>query len=100
MTLDLATLAAILAMASMTLLTRLAGLAVLRFATLSPRIRRILDAIPPAVMAAVVTPTALATGPAESIACAVTAVAALRLPMLAAAASGVVTVAVLRSLGL
>lgn len=100
MSLDLATLAAILAMAAATILTRLAGLLVLRFASLSPRARLILDAIPPAVLAAVVTPTALATGSAETIACAVTALTALRLPMLAAATIGVVCVAILRSAGL
>lgn len=48
---------------------------------------------------AVVTPTALATGIAESIACAVTALAAFRLPMLAAVALGVATVAALRFMG-
>lgn len=100
MSLDLATLGAILAMAGATVMTRLAGLVVLKFATLTPRVRRMLDAIPPAVMVAVVTPTALATGLAESLACAVTAVAALRLPMLAAATAGVVTVALLRLAGL
>ena len=100
MSLDLATLGAILAMAGATVMTRLAGLAVLKFAALTPRARRMLDAIPPAVMVAVVTPTALATGPAESLAGAVTAVAALRLPMLAAATAGVVAVALLRLAGL
>lgn len=100
MSLDLATLAAILAMAGATAMTRLAGLVVLKFATLTPRARRMLDAIPPAVMVAVVTPTALATGPAESLACAVTALAALRLPMLAAATAGVATVALMRLAGL
>lgn len=100
MSLDLATLGAILAMAGATVMTRLAGLVVLKFAALTPRARRMLDAIPPAVMVAVVTPTALATGPSESLACAVTAVAALRLPMLAAATAGVVAVALLRLAGL
>jgi len=100
MSLDFSTLAAILAMAVATIATRLAGLLVLRFTVLSPRTRLILDAIPPAVLAAVVTPTALATGLAETIACVVTALAALRLPMLAAAAIGVVAVAILRHAGL
>lgn len=100
MSLNLATLLAILAMATATVLTRLAGLVVLKFTTLSARARRILDAIPPAVMVAVVTPAALATGLAESIACAVTALAALRLPLLAAATAGVATVAFLRLAGL
>jgi len=52
------------------------------------------------VLMAVVAPTALTTGLAETVACAVTALAALRLPMLAAAGLGVVTVAVMRAMGL
>lgn len=100
MTLDLATLAAILAMAGATVLTRLGGLVVLRFVTLQPRTRKALDAIPPAVLAAVVTPTAFSTGVAETLACVVTAIAAMRLPMLSAAGLGVFTVALLRGLGL
>ncbi|HLP68552.1 MAG TPA: AzlD family protein, partial [Rhizobium sp.] len=42
----------------------------------------------------------LATGPAETIAAAVTAIAALRLPLLAATALGVAAVAMLRAMGL
>ena len=99
MSLDLSTLAAILAMAAATILTRISGLVLLRYVTLSKRQKRALGAIPPAVLMAVVTPTALATGLAESIACAVTALAAFRLPMLAAVALGVATVAVLRFMG-
>lgn len=99
MTLDLSTLAAILAMAAATILTRISGLVLLRYVTLSKRQKRALGAIPPAVLMAVVTPTALATGIAESIACAVTALAAFRLPMLAAVALGVATVATLRFMG-
>ncbi len=66
----------------------------------SPKLSSLaLGAIPPAVLMAVVTPTALATGIAESIACAVTALVAFRLPMLAAVALGVATVAALRFMG-
>ncbi len=100
MSLDLATFVAILAMATATVLTRLVGLVVLKFATLSPSAQRRLEAIPPAVMVVVVTPTEFATGPAESIACAVTVLAALKLPMLAAATAGVATVALLHFAGL
>ncbi len=49
---------------------------------------------------AVVAPTAFATGIAETLACAVTAFAALRLPMLVSVALGVASVAILRALGL
>lgn len=100
MSLDPATLAAILAMAAATAATRFSGLFLHRLMTLSPGRRRVLDAIPPAVLAAVVAPTAFATGIAESLACLVTALAALRLPLLSSMAAGVATVALLRHLGL
>ncbi|OQP85681.1 hypothetical protein BTR14_14535 [Rhizobium rhizosphaerae] len=99
MTIDPATLATILAMAAATLAARLAGAFLVRRMTLGPKLEQALNTVPPAVLMAVVAPTALTTGPAETAACAVTALAALRLPMLAAATAGVVTVAVLRALG-
>lgn len=100
MAIDAATLLAIAAMALATMTTRLGALVLHRFVTLSPERRRILDAIPPAVLAAVVAPTAFATGAAETIACLVTAVAARRLPFLGALVAGVVSVALLRLCGL
>lgn len=100
MRLDPATLAAILAMMAATVFTRLIGALLVSRFTLSPRLERALTAVPPAVLMAVVTPTAIATGPAETIACLVTALAALRLPLLPAAGAGVVTVALLRAAGL
>ncbi len=100
MSLDPATLLAILAMAAATVMTRMSGLVLIRFVTLSGRAKEVLEAIPPAVLMAVVAPTALATGPAETIACAVTALAALRLSLLPATALGVATVALLRLAGL
>lgn len=98
MTLDPATLLAILAMAAATVVTRIAGLLLYRFVTLGPRQTQAMQAIPPAVLMAVIAPTALATGPAEIIAAAVTALAAIRLPLLLSAALGVATVAALRLL--
>ncbi|SIP92300.1 Uncharacterized membrane protein [Rhizobium sp. RU35A] len=100
MRLDPATLAAILAMMAATVFTRLIGALLVSRFTLSPRLERALTAVPPAVLMAVVTPTAIATGPAETIACLVAALAALRLPLLPAAGAGVVTVALLRAAGL
>ena len=100
MTIDPDTLLAIAAMALATVLTRLAGLVLIRYVVLDGTARTAIGAIPPAVLMAVVAPTALATGSAETIACAVTAVAAVRLPMLAAVAAGVACVAVLRLAGL
>lgn len=100
MTLDINTLLAILAMAAATILTRISGIFLLNYLTISDETRETLDAIPPAVLMAVIAPTALATGWAETIACALTAFAALRLPLLASVAVGVGSVVVLRMVGL
>lgn len=100
MTLDLHTLLAILAMAAATILTRLSGIVIVRYLAISDETREALDAIPPAVLMAVIAPTALATGWAETIACAVTALAALRLPLLVSVAVGVGAVVALRMAGL
>ena len=98
MTLDPTTLAAILAMALVTYATRIAGLFVADRLVLTGRAKAAFDAIPPAVLVAVIAPTALTTGWAEAIAAAITAVAAFRLPLLGTVAVGVVSVVVLRNL--
>jgi uncharacterized membrane protein len=100
MTIDLNTFLAIIAMAAATILTRVSGVFLLRYISIGEETREALDAIPPAVLMAVIAPTALATGLAETIACAVTALAALRLPLLACVAIGVGTVVGLRAVGL
>lgn len=100
MTIDINTLLAILAMSAATIATRQAGLLVGRLLQLSRETEEILGAIPPSVLMAVVAPTAFATGWAETMGCAVVALSATRLPLLPAAAGGVVTVAVLRTFGL
>lgn len=102
MSLDLSTLLAILAMAFASALTRIIGLLLVEHVRMPQRVQDALaaipPAIPPAVLMAVVAPTALATGMAETIACAVTALAALRLPLLAATTLGIACVALLRLL--
>lgn len=100
MSVDLLTLLAILAMTAATVLTRISGLFLIRHVSLEGSRRKAIESIPPAVLMAVVAPTAFATGIAETIACAVTAFAALRLPMLVSVALGVVSVAILRAFGL
>ena len=97
MTVDPNVFLAILAMAAATALTRISGLLLIRFVTIGPQERRALEAIPPAVLMAVIAPTALVTGPAETLAVLATALAATRLPLLAAVATGVVVVAVARA---
>ncbi|APO75644.1 branched-chain amino acid transporter AzlD family protein [Rhizobium etli 8C-3] len=97
MTVDFSTLVAIIAMAAATVLTRLSGLVLVWHVSFEKSRRKVIESIPPAVLMAVVAPTAFATGIAESIACAVTAIAALRLPMLVSVALGVLCVALLRA---
>lgn len=98
MSVDPTTLLAILAMAMVTYFTRVAGLLVADRLALTGRAKAAFDAIPPAVLVAVIAPTALTTGWAEAIAAAITAVVAFRLPLLATVAVGVVAVVVLRHL--
>ncbi|MGO4705665.1 AzlD family protein [Microvirga sp. 2MCAF38] len=97
MSIDPITLAAIAAMALVTYATRIAGLYVADRLVLTGRAKAAFDAIPSAVLVAVIAPTALTTGWAEAVAAAITAVAALRLPLLGTVAVGVVSVVVLRS---
>ena len=97
MSVDPTTLAAIVAMAAVTYLTRIAGLFVAGRLALSGRATAAFDAIPPAVLVAVIAPSALATGWPETAA-ALAAVAATRLPLLATVAVGVVAVVVLRGI--
>jgi uncharacterized membrane protein len=92
-----ATLAAIAGMAIATYLTRVAGLWVVQFLRIEGRARAALDAMPPAILMAVVAPVAFATGPAETIAAAITALAAFRVPLVAAVAVGVAAVVALRA---
>jgi uncharacterized membrane protein len=98
MTVDPVTLAAIVAMAAVTYLTRIAGVFLAGRLALRGRARAAFDAIPPAVLVAVIAPTVLATGPAETLAALLTAIAATRLPLLATVAVGVAAVVALRSL--
>jgi len=98
MSLDATTLMAILAMAIVTYATRVAGLLVAHRLVLTGRSKAAFDAIPPAVLVAVIAPTALTTGWAEVVATILTAIAATRLPLLATIVVGVVSVVVLRQI--
>jgi uncharacterized membrane protein len=90
---------AIIGMALATYATRASGLYFMRGVTVSGRLKAALDALPPAILMAVIAPTVLAAGIAETLAAVVTAAAAvLRLPMVATIVIGVVSVIVLRRL--
>jgi uncharacterized membrane protein len=96
MTIDPATLAAIAGMAIVTYVNRLSGLVLVRFVRLDGRTKAALDALPGAILMAVIAPMVLTRGPAESLAAAITVIAALRLPLLAAVGIGVASVVALR----
>lgn len=96
---DPLTLLAILGMTLATYATRVSGLYLMRGVTMTGRIKTALDALPPAILMAVIAPTILATGIAETIAAAITAGAAmLRLPLVVVILTGVVSVVLLRML--
>jgi uncharacterized membrane protein len=92
-------LLAILAMAVATYATRIGGMLLGGYLPRTGRIRQALDALPAAVLTAVIAP-AIVAGTAEMIAAALTLVAALRLPMIVAVLIGMGSVALLRFLGL
>ncbi|CAM5765632.1 AzlD family protein [Bosea minatitlanensis] len=97
MSVDPVNFLAFLGMAIVTYVTRVAGLALAGRLNLSPRAQAAFDAIPPAVLVAVIAPSALATGWAETAAAAIAALAATRLPLLAVVAVGVVAVVAFRA---
>lgn len=98
MSLDSATLAGILAMALVTYATRVAGLIFADRLVLKGRAKAAFDAIPPAVLIAVIAPSVLTTGWRETLAAAVTALAATRLPLLGTIAVGVAAIVALRAI--
>jgi len=92
------TLLAIIGMGVATYLTRLSGFYLLRGLNLSGPMKAALDALPPAVLMAVIAPVILATGLAETIAAAITAAAAFfRLPLAVTIVIGIVSVVALRA---
>lgn len=79
--------------------TRVAGLLLLRNVEVRGRLKTALDALPVAILTAVIAPTVLSTGLAETLAALVTlCAAAFRLPLVAVIAAGVVSVVALRHL--
>ena len=96
MSLEPSTLLAIAAMAIVTYATRIGGFWIVRFVPVAGRWRAALEAVPAAVLMSVIAPMVFMTGPAESIAAAVTLLAAMRLPLIVAVIAGVVSVVMLR----
>ena len=74
----LASIVTIGGMALVTYLSRAAGLAVMSRLSVSGRLERFMKAIPGAILAAIIAPSALAAGPAEAAATLATAAVAWR----------------------
>ncbi|MEQ8443032.1 MAG: AzlD domain-containing protein [Alphaproteobacteria bacterium] len=98
MTFDPVHLIAILGMAGVTLAMRLGGYILVRYVNVTGRVAVAMEAMPVAVLTALVVPTALATGPAETLAAIVTVAAAWRLPIIAAVFIGTAAVVGLRAI--
>lgn len=98
MKLDAANLAAIIAMALATYATRVSGLWLLRFVHVTPRMQAALDALPVAILTAVIAPALMKGGTADILAAGVTLLAASRLPLLATVILGVSSAVLLRHL--
>ncbi len=96
LTVDPLNLLAILGMAAVTLLTRFAGYLAIGRMALTGRLKAALESVPPAVLASLIAPMVLTTGIAESLAAAITVLAAWRLPTLVAVGLGVASVVALR----
>jgi uncharacterized membrane protein len=95
---DMPTVLTILSMGFVTYLTRIGGDLLMRNRTLGPRMTAALNAVPPAVLTAVIAPSVLSAGPPEAIAGLITAVAAFRLPLLLTIAVGVGSLVLLRAM--
>lgn len=99
MTVHLTTLLAIIGMGMATYASRISGLLLMRGVVVKGRLKAALDAVPPAVLMAVITPTVFMTGKAETLAAVATALAAfLRLPLLATILLGVASVVLFRAM--
>lgn len=89
----------ILTLAALTFVTRFGGHVILsRFRRINPRLEAALDAVPAAVISALVAPAALMSGVPEFIGAAMAVVLSFRLSMLSAVVLSTATVAVLRYL--
>lgn len=96
MTVHWATLLAIIGMGLATYATRVSGLYLMRAVNVRGRLKAALDALPPAILMAVIAPT-ITAGWAEAGATVITATAAvMRLPLIVVLLTGLVSILVLR----
>jgi uncharacterized membrane protein len=96
---DATTMLAIIGMGVATYTTRLSGLLLMRGVIVKGRLKAALDAVPPAVLMAVIAPTIFMSGIANALAAFVTGVAAyFRLPLLVTILVGMTSVVLFRLL--
>lgn len=95
---DATVLLAIIAMASVTYLTRVGGYLLLRNRTLGPRATAVMEAAPGCVLIAVIAPSFVSGHPADLLALGITILAATRFSMLPTVLIGVAAAACLRQL--
>ena len=93
---DAAAILTILAMATVTYFTRIAGYLALRNRTLGPRARAVMEAAPGCVLISVIAPYFVSSRPSDLVALAITVLAATRLPMLPTVLIGVAATGILR----
>jgi uncharacterized membrane protein len=98
MRIDPATLATWFGMMAVTYVSRAGGFWLVRRFPVEGRLKAGLEAVPLAVLTALIAPTVLATGPAETLAALITLLLAWRLPVLAAILCGIAAVVLLRGL--
>ena len=94
------TLLVIAAMALVTYATRVTGVLLVRFVPVSGRVAAALEAIPGAVLIALIAPMVLTTGLAETLAAVVTLGLTARTPPIVAIIGGVACVVALRAAGI
>lgn len=95
---DPLSLVTILGMGLVTYITRIGGDLLMRNRTLGPRMTAALNAVPPAVLTAVIGPSVLSAGLAEAIAGVVTLATAFRLPLLLTIMVGVASLVLVRAI--
>lgn len=94
---ETSTLLTILGMGLVTYLTRIGGDILMRNRELGPRMTAAMNAVPPAILTAVIAPSVLAAGPAEAMAGLMTVLAAFRLPLMGTILVGVASIVLLRT---
>ena len=97
MSFDPLTLAAILAMAAATYMTRLSGVWIASRFVLKGRLRAAVDALPASILIALIAPLIAGGGPAGLLAGAVTILAARNLPLIVVVLAAIASAALFRN---